>query len=375
MSSFAEKIRDLAARVERNNAWRQRECFNLIPSESTPSLLVKMCEISDPSGRYAEHRTMKGDEVYFYQGTDFIRDVEVEARAELAKFFGCGEVELRPISGQMANEVVFKGMVKFINRGKAEGTPSRRLRLVMNNDLDQGRPPQLPADGRPLQLRRGGPGHRQGAGRPPSRSSPTTPTSPTSRSSPRSSATHKPELIVFGKSMFIYQEPVRFVADIVKDWTEKPVLMFDMAHVLGLYGAFQEPLAEGAERRHREHPQDLLRPPARAHRGQLPAGDAAPQPVARHQGPGLPRLDVEPPPRDAPRPAHGRLRDERVQGAPTRSRSGPTPRPSPRPSRTRASRSRATRATGSPRPTRSSSGSSRSGTAWPSPAASRRTTS
>ena len=134
MSSFIDKVRGLADRVEKNNVWRQRECFNLIPSESTPSLLVKMCEISDPSGRYAEHRTMKGDEVYFYQGIDFIRDIEIEAQKELGKYFNCGEVELRPISGQMANEVVFKGMVKFINRNRPQGQPSRRMRLVINND-------------------------------------------------------------------------------------------------------------------------------------------------------------------------------------------------------------------------------------------------
>ena len=113
--------RPSAEQVEGNNAWRQKECFNLIPSESTPSLLVKMCEISDPAGRYAEHRTMKGEEVYFYQGIDFIRDVEVEAQRELGRYFGCTDVELRPVSGQMANEVVFKGVVKFLNRGKAEG--------------------------------------------------------------------------------------------------------------------------------------------------------------------------------------------------------------------------------------------------------------
>jgi glycine/serine hydroxymethyltransferase len=53
--------------------------------------------------------------------------------------------------------------------------------------------------------------------------------------------------MVFGKSMFIYAEPVSFVADLVKDWNPKPVIMFDMAHVLGLYGVFQTPLAEGAD--------------------------------------------------------------------------------------------------------------------------------
>ena len=119
MSLLSQKAGDLFNRIEKNNTWRQKESVNLIPSESTPSLLVKMCEISDPSGRYAEHRTMKGEEVYFYQGIDFIRDVEKEAKEELGKFFGCSEVEPRTISGQMANEVVFKALVRFVNRGRS----------------------------------------------------------------------------------------------------------------------------------------------------------------------------------------------------------------------------------------------------------------
>ncbi|HOI45858.1 MAG TPA: hypothetical protein PLX50_09630 [Candidatus Aminicenantes bacterium] len=138
MPTFQEKINRLSGRITENNVWRQAESFNLIPSETTPSLLVKMCEISDPAGRYAEHRTMKGEDVYFYQGIDFIRDVEIEARKELGEFFGCEDVELRPVSGQMANEVVFKGMIKFLDRGRLEGRPGRRMRLVMNNDLTKG---------------------------------------------------------------------------------------------------------------------------------------------------------------------------------------------------------------------------------------------
>ena len=69
MPSFYEKIKTLSEKTIKNNIWRQRESFNLIPSESTPSLLVKICEISDPAGRYAEHRTMKGEEVYFNSDT------------------------------------------------------------------------------------------------------------------------------------------------------------------------------------------------------------------------------------------------------------------------------------------------------------------
>ena len=54
---------------------------------------------------------MKGKEIYFYQGIDFIRDVEEEARAGDVRVLrlparpSCG-----PVSGQMANEVVFKAV-------------------------------------------------------------------------------------------------------------------------------------------------------------------------------------------------------------------------------------------------------------------------
>ena len=246
MPTFAEKARDLAARTERNSAWRQKDCFNLIPSEATPSLLVKMFEIADPSGRYAEHRSMKGDEVYFYQGTDFIRDVEVECQKEMAAFFGCTDIELRPISGQMANEVVFKGLVRFVNRGRAEGQLSRRLRLVLNNELIYGGHLSAQPMGALFNFVEEDPAtsKEQVVNFPVRKDNPY---KPDLEALGKILESHKPELVIFGKSMFLYREPVRFVADIVRGWKERPVLMFDMAHVLGLYGDFQAPFEEGAD--------------------------------------------------------------------------------------------------------------------------------
>jgi len=246
MPSLSEKIQTLVDRVEKNNAWRQKECFNLIPSESTPSLLVKMCEISDPAGRYAEHRTMKGEEVYFYQGIDLIRDVEIEAQGELGRYFGCPDVELRPVSGQMANEVVFKGVVKFLNRGKAEGQPSRRMRLVLNNDLGKGGH----LSSQPMGALFGWVEENPATGKESVVSFPVRKDNPYRIDLEALAGLlekQKPELVVFGKSMFISPEPVEFVAGIVRAWPRRPVLMYDMAHVLGLYGAFQAPLQEGAD--------------------------------------------------------------------------------------------------------------------------------
>ncbi|MBN1272657.1 MAG: hypothetical protein JXB26_10360 [Candidatus Aminicenantes bacterium] len=245
MSDFYEKIKALSEKVEANNIWRQRDSINLIPSESTPSLLVKMCEISDPSGRYAEHRTMKGQEIYFYQGTDFIREVEEEAQRELAKFFECSEAELRPVSGQMANEVVFKAMVKFINRERPEGQPMRKMTLVLNNDLNNGGHLSSQPMGALFNYVQEDPvkGKENVVHFPVRKDNPY---KPDTEKLAEILDSHKPELLIFGKSMFIYQEPVEFVSGLVQSWENPPVLMFDMAHVLGLYGAFQAPLKEGA---------------------------------------------------------------------------------------------------------------------------------
>lgn len=246
MSTLSEKTKNLIEKIERNNRWRQQECVNLIPSETTPSPLVKLCEISDPSGRYAEHRTMKGKEIYFYQGIDFIRDVEEDLRAEMSRYFDCPRVELRTISGQMANEVVFKAVVKFVNRSRKTGEPFRKLRLVMNNELNKGghlssQPmgalfnyvEEDPATGKENVIN-----------------------FPVSKNCLYKTDTaelekilenNRPELIIFGKSMFLHKEPVEFLHNIVKDWDPKPIIMYDMAHVLGLYGVLQEPFKEGAD--------------------------------------------------------------------------------------------------------------------------------
>jgi glycine/serine hydroxymethyltransferase len=244
MADLGNILENVACRVRENNLWRQRNCFNLIPSETTPSLIVKMCEISDPAGRYAEHRTMKGKEIYFYQGTDFIRDVEEETRDAARTFFGSQEAELRTVSGQMANEVVFKAMVKFLNRG-AEG-PMRRMRLVMNNDLTKGGHLSSQPMGALFNYVETDPE----TGKEAVLNFPIRQDNPYKIDAGRMAELireRRPDLIVFGKSMFICPEPVREAFQVAKDLDPRPVIMFDMAHVLGLYGAFQKPLEEGAD--------------------------------------------------------------------------------------------------------------------------------
>jgi glycine/serine hydroxymethyltransferase len=258
MNSLEQKLTELAEKVAENNIWRQRKCFNLIPSENTPSLFVKLCEISDPSGRYAEHKTalkketeslagtgaLKGDQVYYYQGADFIYHMEQRLKTEFAAFLGATEVESRPVSGQMANEIVFKGLVKFLS-ANPEGFPSLsgtgRLQCVMNNDLNYG-------------------GHlsAQPYGALFNYAESNLVNFPADQKNPYKTDIEKalslltknrPALIVFGKSMFLHPEPIqeiRACIDTIPDY--RPLVMYDGAHVLGILGPhFQDPLAEGAQ--------------------------------------------------------------------------------------------------------------------------------
>jgi glycine/serine hydroxymethyltransferase len=244
MSELKAKLEKVASRVVENNLWRQRSCFNLIPSEMTPSLIVKMCEISDPAGRYAEHRTMKGKEIFFYQGTDFIRDVEEETRDAMREYFGCKEAELRTISGQMANEVVFKAMTRFIS--KRAGGPFQRMKLAMNNDLTKGGHLSSQPMGALFNYVEADPE----TGKEAVINFPIRTDNPYKIDAERMVeliGERKPDLIIFGKSMFICREPVKQAYEAVQNLSPRPVIMYDMAHVLGLYGAFQEPLAEGAD--------------------------------------------------------------------------------------------------------------------------------
>jgi glycine/serine hydroxymethyltransferase len=246
MADFQSKIENLLNKTVANNTWRQRECINLIPSESSPSLLVKLCEISDPSGRYAEHRTIKGKEVYYYQATDFIRDVEEELRKEMQIYFACTNVELRPVSGNMANEVVFKGIVKFVNRDKPADKPLRKMHAVMNNELTKGGHLSAQPMGALFNLV----ADNLQTGKENVFNFPVLKDNPYRADTSKLAdliQSVKPELIIFGKSMFLCQEPVKFVSGLTRQMDPRPIIMYDMAHVLGLYGCFQSPFSEGAD--------------------------------------------------------------------------------------------------------------------------------
>jgi aminomethyltransferase len=243
------RVRALVDKAAANHAWRQTECINLIPSEQTASPMVRLLSITDPAGRYAEHKAVKAfkeADVFYYQGTDFIAEVEQLLAAELKAYLECSEVEARTISGQMANTAVFSAMVDHLNRADRK-REQERLRKVMNHHIIRGG--HLSAQ--PMGALRDFVSRDRRWEKPAVVNFPVLPENPYQvdvAAARALLAEHRPELIILGKSMTLHREPVAAIRAALTELNIDAVLMYDMAHVLGLVGLhFQRPFREGAD--------------------------------------------------------------------------------------------------------------------------------
>ncbi len=244
-----EKAFDLLAKAVRNTLWRQTECINLIPSEQSVSPMVRRLTAMDPACRYAEHRAIRSyydADVFYYQGTDFIESVEILLKEEMIRYLGGRKVEPRVISGQMANAVVFSALVDYLNRGDRKKEP-RRIGTVLNNHLIRGGHLSAQPMGALHNFVRIDPRTEK----PAVVNFPVLPENPYRidvEATRRVIDEHRPELIIFGKSMVLHREPVREIRDFLREQKIESVVLYDMAHVLGLVGPyFQEPFIEGAD--------------------------------------------------------------------------------------------------------------------------------
>jgi aminomethyltransferase len=249
VAEYATRASDLVRRAVDNTRWRQQQCINLIPSEMTPSPLARTLSIMDPASRYAEHKRVRAlldADVYYYQGTGFIAEVERDLVAQMRMFLGAREVETRVISGQMANMVVFSALVDYLNRDDRR-SEQRRIRSVVNNHIIKGG--HLSAQ--PMGAL------RDYVARSPATEAPAVFNFPVRADDPYQIDLEalpelferaRPELVILGKSMILYPEPVAAVRRLLDQQGLDTVIMYDMAHILGLVGPhFQEPFAEGAD--------------------------------------------------------------------------------------------------------------------------------
>jgi len=244
-----EKVRLLLDRSIDNTIWRQQRCINLIPSEQTASKMVRLLSVMDPVSRYAEHKQVMAfseAEIFYYQGTDFIAQVEELLNNELSQFLDCAQVESRVVSGQMANTAVFSAMVDYLNRADRK-SEQRRIRTVLNHHIIKGG--HLSAQ--PMGAL------RDFVARDPKTEKAAVVNFPVLEDNPfqidipacmEIIAEHRPELIIFGKSMTLHREPIGEIREFVDTEDIDCRILYDMAHVLGLVGPyFQRPFEEGAD--------------------------------------------------------------------------------------------------------------------------------
>ncbi len=107
MTTLEEVITNLKKVIEltfSENVWREAKTINLIASENVMSPLALRVYLSDFMFRYAEGKPFKR----YYQGTKYVDELEVLADEILGSLLNTKLVDLRPISGTVANASVFR---------------------------------------------------------------------------------------------------------------------------------------------------------------------------------------------------------------------------------------------------------------------------
>jgi glycine hydroxymethyltransferase len=214
--------------LQSHHKWFQ-ECIPLIASENIPSPAVREALTTDFGNRYAEG--WPGERVY--AGCRFIDQVEFKCIELMKKLFRAEFADVRPISGVVANLVVYTAFTEpgdtmmalsipcggHITMGKKElggtagavhGLNVEYLPLdykELNIDVDKAKDKieKLAAEGKP------------------------------------------PKLVMFGASVFPFPHPIKELVDTIK--AVGGTVGYDAAHVAGLIagGQFQDPLREGAD--------------------------------------------------------------------------------------------------------------------------------
>ncbi len=215
-----DDLKEVIDIVVKHTVWRKKECINLIASENVMSPLAMVLYLNDMMHRYAEGKPFKR----FYQGLKYVDELEVKAQKIMGELLNTEYVELRPISGTIANATVFKAMANYGD--KAVVVPVQAGAHVSHTrygtlgalGIEQIEMPfsveewNIDVDGAVKLIEE-----------------------------------VKPRLVILGGSLYIFPHPVKEIAEAAHSVGAK--LMYDAAHVLGLIvgKAWKNPLDEGAD--------------------------------------------------------------------------------------------------------------------------------
>ncbi len=216
------------AKLKDHNKWFEN-LIPLIASENVTSPAVREAIISDFGNRYAEG--WPGERVY--AGCVYIDDVEFECMKLAQKLFKAEFADVRPISGVVANLVIYSA---FSNPGDVMLAPS------------------IPAGGH---ISHGKKKHSGTAGLvhgleiefyPFDAEEMSIDVDKTKKKVEElNKAGRLPKIAMFGGSLFLFPHPVKELSNFLKNFDIH--INYDAAHVAGLIagGQFQDPLREGAD--------------------------------------------------------------------------------------------------------------------------------
>jgi glycine hydroxymethyltransferase len=227
---LSKKIAEIREVLMEHHDWFKKS-IPLIASENITSPAVDEACASDFSHRYAEG--WSGQRVY--AGCTYIDQIE-DICMELAKeYYSCLHADVRPISGVVANLVMYNAFTSD-NNGKM-----CCMSIVRGGHISHG--PRFAKSGREIYGTAG-----------------------TTRgltveylafdddemnldidASAKIIREFEPELVLFGGSVFLFPHPVKELGEVAKE--VGAYVGYDAAHVAGLIGSgyFQDPLREGAD--------------------------------------------------------------------------------------------------------------------------------
>jgi len=207
-----------------------QECIPLIASENVTSPAVREAIICDFAHRYAEG--WPGERVY--AGCQYIDEVEMICIELAKKLFGAEFVDVRPISGVVANLAVYTAFTM-------PGDTMMALSIPNGGHISHGA--LKTRDGRYLG---GTAGAVHGLNIEYFVFDKEEMNINVEASAEKIIET-KPKLLLFGASVFLFPHPVRELSKVARD--VGAYVAYDAAHVAGLIAAgyFQDPLREGAD--------------------------------------------------------------------------------------------------------------------------------